>query len=165
MEQKWHCTVTYLSIDDIPRTYKKVFSLPYDANNMFKYIMDYMETGKWADEAEEYEPTFIEAQGRSLNALTHARWFFLDHLDRYISWEVAMRCLCDTSFAEKVLEHASSLVKSRSDREKKDYRNARRCIREHKKKGKESWMDYCFFVNHFDVYKIIDFDCEFLGTI
>ena len=44
------------------------------------------------------------------------------------------------------------------DHEKKEWNNAKRMLREHKKKGKSLFGDYCYFVGHFNLYSIVDFE-------
>ena len=164
MEQHWKYTIKYSHIDDAVETYKSTCSLSYDASVMFKYITDYIKTGTWADEHEDYHPSSFTWQGQPKDTLTHARWYLSEILNREIHWRIAKRCVSEDKFADDLLKQASQKAKLLNEYEKKRYQNERRCLREHKKKRKNLFSDYCYFVGQFVPYQIIDFDCELIET-
>lgn len=160
MEQRWNYTITYTSIDDTLRTHQKTPTFPFDANIIFQYILDYIETGICADKSSEYTPVSIALPDRTLDALTYARCFFSEFIERSVIWAISNDCTFDNEFAEVVIKHCNIVSKSLPEHEQRWYKNAKRCLREHKKNGKNLFSDYCYMIGMFALYKIVNFSFQ-----
>ena len=158
-ESRLTVKLTYYSVDGIPHVYSKNIDLLLNEESIcFRYIEDYVKTAKWIDEMPDYVPVTLQFGGKTVNSLTRARWYYHEILERNVIWEIAKRCEIDDNFAALILGEAAKAVKSCGDHEKKEWNNAKRMLREHKKKGKSTAGDYCYFVGHFNLYSIVDFE-------
>ena len=158
-ESRLTVKLTYSSVDSILRIYSKDIDLLLNEESIcFRYIEDYVKTGKWIDEIPDSVPITLQLGGKNVDSLTRARWYYYEILERNVIWEIAKRCEADGDFATSILETAAMAAKSCDDNEKKAWNNAKRMLREHKKKGKSLVGDYCYFIGHFNLYSIVDFE-------
>ena len=158
-ESRLTVKLTYSSVDSILHEYSKNFDLILNEESVcFRYIEDYVKTGKWIEELPNCVPVTLQIGGTNINSLTRARWYYHEILVRNVIWEIAKRCEVDCDFATLILDAAAIEAKSCDDHEKKEWSNAKRRLREHKKKGKSLFGDYCYFVGHFNLYAIVDFE-------
>ena len=158
-ESRLTVKLTYSSVDSVPHVYSKNIDLLLNEERIcFQYIEDYVKTGRWRDEMPDSVPVMLQFGGKSVNSLTRARWYYHEILERNVIWEIAKRCEADGNFATAILDAAAIAVKSCDDHEKKEWNNAKRMLREHKKKGKSLFGDYCYFVGHFNLYSIVNFE-------
>lgn len=166
MEQKWNYNIKYTTLGDTTHMAGGTFSPPYKADAMFQFVTDYAKNGSWADKKEDYSPVIIKTPVRDIDALTQAKWFFHEYAVRAVVWDIAKRCAASESFESQVLQHCKNQKKELSEKEKKNFENALRTIKD-KKNGKKSvsWIDYCYFPFTFPLYKITDFSAELLDEI
>ena len=158
-ESRLTVKLTYSSVDGIQHVYSKNIDLLLNEECIcFRYIEDYVKTGKWIDEMPDCVPVALQFGGKTVNSLTRARWYYHENLERNVIWEIAKRCETDGDFATLILDAAAIAVKSCDDHEKKEWSNAKRMLREHKKKGKSLFGDYCYFVGRFNLYSIVNFE-------
>ena len=153
--------VTFSSVDGVVRTYQKKQQLFTEEETMcFRYISSYINSGKWYDTTEVQEPPIIQIGNQSFDALTRAAWYFHDFIDRSVYWEIAKLCENDESFAESIMCEAAKAAKNLTENGKKEWNNAKRRLKEHKKKGISLHSDYCYVVTYFKLYSILDFMFE-----
>lgn len=158
---KWRYSFKYSGIDgtelyfETTGTYMNICQ-----ERSFQYIRDFILTGKWPVFGQDYVPTYIDDNGRKSEPLLDATMFYQYLIKPTVVRNLAKRCVADEILAERVIKEAAKVVKNGDTSAKKEWNNTKRCLQEHKKRGKTLDSDYMGIIGKYQLFSISDFSYE-----
>ncbi len=158
-DKKRRIKFTVAGLDGVVLTYERTDCIyPYMQDLSFQYIADYFATGKWANERDGYVPVVQEIAGRKANAFADAMMIFQNLVIQQAVGIVARRCVDNPELAATVINTAAEIAKTRDEYGKKQWQKLRRQLKDHEKKGKSLWADFCGIIGEYKLYTLSSFE-------